>query len=120
VFTGYVSDQDLCRIYNQASLFALPSLDEGFGLPALEAMACGVPVVASSGNALDEVVGDAGILVGPQDEIALAEAMDLILSDNALARTLSERSLERASQFSWDRAARDLVNLLHEMTLRFK
>ena len=120
VFTGYVPDDELCRIYNQAALVALPSLDEGFGLPALEAMSCGVPVVASSGNAMEELIGDAGMLVDPHDEPAITAAMDRILADAALAQELSARSLQRASQFSWESTARGLVSVFHEMTLRFK
>ena len=88
VWTGWVSDDALRSLYSGTSLFALPSLDEGFGLPALEAMACGAPVVVSSGNALAEVVGSAGLVVDPHDRAGLAAAMERVLTDAALAAEL--------------------------------
>jgi glycosyltransferase involved in cell wall biosynthesis len=112
VFAGYVPDEELCRLYNTASVFVMPSLDEGFGLPALEAMSCGAPVVVSSGHALEEVVGDAGLVVPPHDVVALAEAMDRVLEEPALAAALSERSLRRAKAFSWERAAEQFLEAL--------
>jgi glycosyltransferase involved in cell wall biosynthesis len=114
IFAGYVPDEQLCLLYNRASLFVLPSLDEGFGLPAVEAMACGVPVVVSSGNSLSEVVGNAGVVIDPKDEAALASAMDQILGDSQLSARLSERSLERASYFSWDSAAQNLLQIFED------
>jgi glycosyltransferase involved in cell wall biosynthesis len=114
VFTGFVPDEELCRLYNGASVVALPSLDEGFGLPALEAMTCGIPVVAGSGNALEEVVGDAGVLVQPHDEPALAAAIDRIVEDGAYAQELSRRALARAARFSWDGAAAELMRIFQE------
>lgn len=110
-FAGYVPDDELCVMYNRASLFAMPSLDEGFGLPAVEAMACGVPVVVSTGNSLAEIVGDAGSKVDPRDVSGLALAMDRILADRQLAADMRERSLRRAATFSWDRAAQRLLEV---------
>lgn len=114
IFTDFVPDEELCRLYNRASAVVLPSLEEGFGLPALEAMSCGVPVVASAGTALDEVVGDAGLLVDALDEAGFAEAIDRILEDADFARDLSTRSLDRAVRFSWDIAARRLLQIFGE------
>jgi glycosyltransferase involved in cell wall biosynthesis len=114
VFSGYVPDEELCRLYNRAALFASTSLDEGFGLPALEAMACGAPVVVSSGNAMEEIVGDAGLVVEPRDETALAAAMSRILDDPALAAALSDKAVRRAAAFSWDEAARRLLRVLEK------
>jgi glycosyltransferase involved in cell wall biosynthesis len=113
-FTGWVPDEKLCRLYNGATLVVLPSLDEGFGLPALEAMACGTPVVASAGHAFDEVVADAGILVDVRSEEALAAAIESLLADPVRRRQLSERALERARQFSWDASARRLLGVFEE------
>ncbi len=113
-FTGWVPDEELCRLYNGATLVVLPSLEEGFGLPALEAMACGTPVVASAGHAFDEVVADAGLLVDPRDEKALAAAIESLLADPELRRRLSEKALERSQQFSWDAAARRLLGIFEE------
>ncbi|MCS6952384.1 MAG: glycosyltransferase family 1 protein [Bryobacterales bacterium] len=115
IFAGYVPDEELCRLYNSAALFVMPSLDEGFGLPALEAMTCGAPVVVSSGNALEEVVGDAGLVVAPNDVAALAEAMDRVLGDPLLAQQLSERGLRRSRAFSWDRAAEAFLEVVRSM-----
>src|SRR5262249_14493042 len=88
-FPGYVPDAELALWYNSARVFVYPSLYEGFGLPALEALACGVPVVAANTSALPEVVGDAGLLVDPQSEAALAEALRTVLTDPALAARLA-------------------------------
>ncbi|MFL5732310.1 MAG: glycosyltransferase family 4 protein, partial [Chloroflexia bacterium] len=106
-FLGRVPDEELPLWYNIADIFAYPSLYEGFGLPALEAMACGTPVIASNTSSLPEVVGDAGILAGPGDVDAWCAAIRRLLSDAGDAAVLSERGLRRAGTFSWDRAARE-------------
>jgi len=109
VFTGVVGDDRLVRLYQRATLFVFPSLYEGFGLPVLEAMACGCPVISSNASSLPEVAGDAAVLVDPSDREGLARQMELVLTDAALRRSLRERGLERAAQFSWDRTARETV-----------
>jgi glycosyltransferase involved in cell wall biosynthesis len=114
LFPGYVPDEELCRLYNQARAFVLPSLDEGFGLPVLEAMACGSPVVIGTGNAMEEVAGDAAILVDARDEVALSGALDRVLSDAPYRAELAQKSLRRATEFSWDAAARSLLRLFEE------
>jgi glycosyltransferase involved in cell wall biosynthesis len=108
-FTGYVEEADLPALYNGAALFAFPSLYEGFGLPVLEAMACGTPVVTSSSSSLPEVAGDAALLVDPYDIAALADAMRRVLEDSALAAALRVKGLERARQFTWERTARETI-----------
>lgn len=118
-FPGHVSDAQLRRLYSGTAVFAMISLDEGFGLPAVEAMACGAPVVASDAHALREVVGGAGLLVNPTDEAAAAAAIGRILGEPDLAAELRRRSLARAAEFSWDRAARLLISYL-ELTARGK
>jgi glycosyltransferase involved in cell wall biosynthesis len=100
-----VPDEDLPDLYRAAALFALPSLHEGFGIPVLEAMACGTPVLASSVYALPEVCGDAAELVDPYDTAAIADGLRRILGDGAHADALRRRGLTRAARFTWRRAA---------------
>jgi len=114
-FTGHVSDEDLPGVYSAADLFVFPSLYEGFGLPPLEAMACGTPVVCSNTSSLPEVVGDAAITVDPYDVEALAEAMRRVLSDADLANDLRQRGLERAAGFTWERTAKETVEVYREV-----
>jgi alpha-1,3-rhamnosyl/mannosyltransferase len=102
---GYVPTEERERLYAGARLFVMPSFDEGFGLPVLEAMAAGIPVVASTGGSLPEVLGDAGMLVDPSDVDGLAAAIDRMLNDSACALACAERGLRRAHEFSWSRAA---------------
>lgn len=111
---GTVQDDDLPAVYTGAIAFVMPSLYEGFGLTVLEAMACGVPVLASRGSALPEVVGDAGLLVDPLDAESIAEGLQQMLDDAALRETLRERGLDRARQFSWDRAAALTAQVLRD------
>jgi len=107
---GFIDDDDLPAVYSGAEMLAFPSLREGFGLPVLEAMACGVPVVASNASALPEVAGDAALLVDPYDVEALAEAMGRVLRDDALRRRLRRAGIARAGQFSWETAARQTLD----------
>ena len=109
IFVEHVSDEDLARFYNLATLFVFPSLMEGFGLPPLEAMACGTPVVSSNAASLPEVVGNAAILVDPHDVEQIVNAMRLVLTQPALAAALREKGLARAAQFSWERTARETI-----------
>jgi glycosyltransferase involved in cell wall biosynthesis len=115
VFTGHVPTTEIVYIYNAASLFVYPSLYEGFGIPVLEAMACGIPVIASNISALPEVVGDAGILVNPYDIEELACVMSKILDDEKLKRTLIEKGLKRARMFSWEKTARETLATYHKI-----
>ncbi|MFZ0751992.1 MAG: glycosyltransferase family 1 protein, partial [Pyrinomonadaceae bacterium] len=110
-FTGFVADEDLAALYSGALGFIFPSLYEGFGLPPLEAMACGTPVISSDATALPEVVGGAGLMVKPTDEDALCEAMLNLLNDSRLRQELRRKGLERASEFSWQRCAAETVNV---------
>lgn len=103
-FLGFVADQTLAVLYRLASVFVFPSLYEGFGLPPLEAMASGTPVVTSNVSSLPEVVGDAALLIDPYDPEAIAGAMRMVLNDEALRDHLRERGLARAREFSWQRS----------------
>jgi glycosyltransferase involved in cell wall biosynthesis len=104
-FPGWVSDTDLEDLYRTAACFVLPSLQEGFGLPVLEAMARGVPVACSDTSSLPEVVGDAALLFDPREESQIAERIGRLLSDEELAKTLVERGYERCELFTWKRTA---------------
>jgi glycosyltransferase involved in cell wall biosynthesis len=102
---GYVAGRDREGLYRSASMVVMPSLDEGFGIPALEAMTLGIPVVVTNRGALPEVVGDAGLLVGADDPEGMAAAIGRVLADIALARQLSAKGIARARRFSWDASA---------------
>ena len=105
VFTGFVTEDRLVLLYNRAAVFVYPSIYEGFGLPPLEAMACGCPVVASSVTAMPEVLGDAALLVDPTSTLALAEAMRAVLASDVLASDLRAKGRQRADRYSWTMAA---------------
>jgi glycosyltransferase involved in cell wall biosynthesis len=107
-FLGFVPDQTLAILYRLASVFVFPSLYEGFGLPPLEAMASGTPVVTSNASSLPEVVGTAAVLVDPHDAHAIAEGIAHVLYDPRLREDLRRRGLEHAATFSWDAAAREV------------
>lgn len=111
MFPGFVDDDDLPALYSAAALFAFPSLYEGFGLPVLEAMACGTPVVTSSTSSLVEVGGDAALLVEPTNVDAIADAMRHILEDASLRQQLVKRGFEQARRFTWDEAALQLKEI---------
>jgi glycosyltransferase involved in cell wall biosynthesis len=100
-----VPDEDLARFYCEAKAVVYASLYEGFGLPALEAMASGTPVIVSESSSLPEVTGDSALKVDPLDERAICEAMVRLVDDNALWQTLAERGLARARRFSWRHCA---------------
>jgi glycosyltransferase involved in cell wall biosynthesis len=103
---GYVPQEDLPVLYSGASLMAYPSLYEGFGLPPLEAMGCGCPVLTSNVSSLPEVVGDAAVTVNPLDEVSLSNAMKDILQDSAARERMKIQGIQRAKLFSWDRCAK--------------
>ncbi|MHB8793728.1 MAG: glycosyltransferase family 4 protein [Thermoleophilia bacterium] len=112
--TGYVRERYLPALYRQATAFVYPSLYEGFGLPPLEAMSSGTPVIVSRSSSLPEVVGDAGLYVNPLDEGELAQAMESIVSDPELAADLRRKGLEQAGKFSWKKAAEQTLQILRD------
>ena len=113
-FLGYVADGDLPALYSGAAAAVLPSLYEGFGLPALEAMACGTPLLAANASSLPEVTGDAALLVDPRDAGAWTAALDRVLHDPELRADLRWRGTERAAQFTWARTAAETLAVLTE------
>ncbi|MFZ3386847.1 MAG: glycosyltransferase family 1 protein [Candidatus Hydromicrobium sp.] len=115
LFIGRVPDKDLVQIYNQAELFVYPSLFEGFGLPPLEAMSCGLPVIASDTSSLKEVIGNAGILVTAGDESKLKKQILHVLENEEIKEELKGKSLIRAKKFSWEETAQKTINLYYKI-----
>jgi alpha-1,3-rhamnosyl/mannosyltransferase len=111
---GYVSDGDLAALYRGADLFCFPSLYEGFGLPVLEAMATGTPVIASSAPSMTEIAGDAALYFDPRDIGGIRATLEQVLSDSGVLSRLSERGLAQASQFSWRRTAEETLAALED------
>lgn len=112
---GFANDADLPGLYSAASCLAFPSLYEGFGLPVLEAMACGTPVLTSNVSSLPEVAGDAAITVDPLDQEAITKGLRQIIEDSTLRETLIQKGYQRAAQFTWANAARQLQAVYHSL-----
>jgi len=118
---GYVPDDDLLLFYNVADVFVYPSVYEGFGLPPLEAMACGVPVITSNVSSLPEVVGGAGLLINPKDISDIANALERILCDFSLRKNLIQKGLQRSAEFKWEKTAEETFEVyrtVYENTMR--
>jgi len=115
IFVDYTSELDLAHYYSSAALLAYPSLYEGFGLPPLEAMACGCPVITSNASSLPEVVGKAGIMVNPYDTDSLAQAMRQVLTDDKLRDDMVRKGLEQAKRFSWGKTARQTLEVYEKV-----
>lgn len=114
ILTGYVEQVDLPMVYNLCDLFVYPTLYEGFGLPALEAMACGIPVITTDVSSLPEIVGEAGLLVPPDDVEALFEGINKVLYDEGLRLNMARRGTEQAAKFSWEWAARSTLEVYRQ------
>lgn len=115
VFTEYVAEEDLPLLVNGAEVVVYPSLYEGFGLPPLEAMACGTPVITSNTSSLPEVVGDAALMVDPQSVEELSLAMERVLSDISLKEEMIHKGLERAKMFSWEKVAKETIKVYEDV-----
>jgi glycosyltransferase involved in cell wall biosynthesis len=114
-FFGFVPDKTLAVLYRLARVFVFPSLYEGFGLPPLEAMASGTPVITSDVSSLPEVVGDAALLIDPLDPAAIADAMRRVLMDSELHGQLRQKGLIRVREFSWERSVRRVRDIYGEV-----
>ena len=112
IYTDYVSDEELVGLYTNALAFVSPSLEEGFGIPLLEAMACGVPVIAADNSSLGEILGGAGVLYKPNNAKELAKSLREVLGNAALQNQLKRKGLERAKDFSWKKCARETLEWL--------
>ena len=112
IFKGSVSDDELANLYKNASIFVMPSLYEGFGLPVLEAMSYGVPCVVSDNSSLREIVGNNALLVDANNSNDLAEKMSALLNDEKLRKDLSRRGIENAKRFSWIKSAEKTLAVL--------
>jgi len=112
---GFVPDEKLFALYQAARMLIYPSLQEGFGLPILEAMACGCPVITANTSSLPEVAGEAGLLVDPHDVQRLADAMHKVLTDDTLAWSMRQRGIRRAGRFSWQRCAQQTVGVYRQV-----
>jgi len=115
IFPGHVPYEDLPKFYNLATTFIFPSFHEGFGMPILEAMACGCPVITSNIFSMPEIAGEAAILVNPYDVREIAEAIFTLISDESLRRELSKKGLKRAKQFTWERCAKEHLKVYGEV-----
>jgi glycosyltransferase involved in cell wall biosynthesis len=112
---GYLSEQSLVKLYNLATALVFPSLYEGFGIPPLEAMSCGCPVIASNTSSIPEVVGDAGLLVNPENPEQLARAMHKLIKDDDLQMNLRNQGLIQARKFSWELSAKKLLEIFNSV-----
>lgn len=115
IFTGYIPDEDAPALYQGSSLFVFPSLYEGFGLPPLEAMSSGVPVVASNTSSLPEVVGNGGILLSPHDTSAWIKAIKKMLKDESFRKKMNKLAIDQSRKFSWEKCARETLNVYKEL-----
>lgn len=112
IITGYVNDTERDSLLQHALVYIQPSITEGFGLPVLEAMRAGVPVVSSNGGALPEIVGNAGLLFDPTNVKQITENLKLVISNPKLRKSLIDRGHQRAKEFSWEKAARETCKIL--------
>jgi len=118
LFIGRVPDSDLVQIYNQAELFVYPSLFEGFGLPPLEAMSCGLPVIAFNNSSLKEVIGDSGILIPPEDDAELEKQILYVLENKKIKSKLKKKSILKSYQFSWTETAGKTLDIYRKAALQ--
>ena len=114
-FIGFVDDDDLPALYSAASCFAFPSLYEGFGLPVLESMACGTPVVTSDVSSMPEAAGSAALLIDPYSVNAIADALENVLADTDLSNQMIQKGFQHIQSFTWQRSAQKLSQIYSDM-----
>lgn len=119
VFADYASDEDLAAYYSSAVALVMPSLYEGFGLPIIEAMACGCPVIAANSSSLPEVAGDAALFFAPRDSLQLAHLIRCLVNEPVLRNELTRKGFERVRHFSWERAARKTLEVYYRVEAEF-
>lgn len=117
IFTGYIDDKDKPYLYNGAKLFLFPSLYEGFGLPPLEAMACGTPVISSNSSSLPEVVGEGGVLLPPDNQPEWVKSIKQLITNKKLFEKYRQLGLKQAKKFSWEKCARETLKVYEELTI---
>jgi len=117
IYTGYVSENELALIYNKASVFVFPSLYEGFGLPPLEAMACGCPVIVSDRASLPEVCSDSALYVNPHEPEDIADKIMEVLENQELRENLIKKGIQRSQSFKWENTAKDILNIFEEVAI---
>lgn len=120
VFTDYISMQDLLVLYNQALVLAFPSLQEGFGLPVLEAMACGTPIIAARTSSIPEIAGEAAILFDPCNPQEIAQALRQVLTSEELRQSLCKKGYERVMTFTWRETARLTLEVYRSVFARLR
>lgn len=119
-FTGYIANEDISTVYSLATIFVYPSLYEGFGLPILEAMSCGVPTITSNTSSMPEVAGDAALLINPLDVDELVAALERLLYSDGIQNRMREQGLKRAGEFSWEKCARETLAVYHKVNKKPK
>lgn len=115
VFPGYIPSSSMPQMYNASTLFLYPSLRESFGLPILEGMGCGTPVITSTTSCMPEIAADAALLIDPYQPTEIAHAMKKVLTDESLRRSLIEKGLKRAAEFTWEASAKQLLQYYQKM-----
>lgn len=115
ILPGWIPEEDLVKIYNLAEVYCQPSFYEGFGLPVLEAMACGCPVVCANSSSLPEVCGEAALMVDPHDDNGIAKAIERITTDRKLTNDLIEKGFKQSKKFFWEKTAKETVNVYHQI-----
>jgi glycosyltransferase involved in cell wall biosynthesis len=115
IFTDFVPTEELPYLISGSKAFVLPSLWEGFGIPVVEAMACGIPIITSNVSSLPEVVGEAGLLVNPESETQIEQAIRLLVTDKKLHNKLSKKALEQSKKFSWVKMAKEVIKVLESV-----
>ncbi|MCK5855028.1 MAG: glycosyltransferase family 4 protein, partial [Sulfurovaceae bacterium] len=117
-YLGFITDEELAQVYNLTSLFVFPSFYEGFGLPPLEAMACGSPVVCSDSSSLPEVGGDAVVYCNPQDTNDIKEKIEIVLNNTTLQNEMIDKGLQQAKKFSWEKSSKEHMRVFEELMSR--